>query len=73
MSIWNFLLTKRALAFAALHYKNELPQVRRGQLDPILYVLTNRLVELRTQKKTSTQGPLVPPPNDPYHVTPRMT
>ena len=73
MSIWNFLLTKRALAFAALHYKNEPPQVRSGQLDPILYVLTNRLVELRTQKKTSTQGPLVPPPNDPYHVTPRMT
>ncbi len=44
MSIWNFLLAKRALAFAAFHYKKEPPQVRRGQLDPILFILLKKLM-----------------------------
>ena len=72
MSIWNFLLTKRALAFAAFHYKKEPPQIRSGQLDPILYVLLKRLMELRSQTRPGMQVPLVPQP-DPYHVTSRTT
>ena len=72
MSIWNFLLTKRALAIAAFHYKQEPPQVRTGQLDPILYVLLKKLMELRSQRKPGMQIPLVPQP-EPYHVTSRTT
>ena len=72
MSIWTFLLTKRALAFAAFHYKKEPPQVRSGQLDPILYVLLKRLMELRSQRKPGMPVPLLPQP-DPYHVTSRTT
>jgi RsiW-degrading membrane proteinase PrsW (M82 family) len=73
MSIWNFLLTKRALAFAAFHYKKEPPQVRSGQLDPILYVLVKRLMELRSQRRPGMQVPLVPQPDNPYPATPRTT
>ncbi len=73
MSIWHFLLTKRALAFAAFHYKKEPPQVRSGQLDSILYVLVKRLVELQSRRRPGMQAPLVPPPNDAYQVTPGTT
>jgi RsiW-degrading membrane proteinase PrsW (M82 family) len=60
MSIWNFLLTKRALAFAAFHYKKEPPQVRSGQLDPILSVLLQRLMRLHDSNAPSVPGPLAP-------------
>jgi RsiW-degrading membrane proteinase PrsW (M82 family) len=51
MSIWDFLLTKRAFAFAAFHHKKEPPSVRSGQLDPLLYSLLQRLAELRSNGK----------------------
>jgi RsiW-degrading membrane proteinase PrsW (M82 family) len=58
VSTWEFLLTKRALAFVTYHYKKEPPPVRSGQLDPILYSLLERLVELRNKKTPGVQGPL---------------
>ena len=73
LSVWNFILTKRSLAFASFHYKNEPPSVRSGQLDPILYALLQRLVELRNNSKPSVQGPLAAPPSDPYPANPITT
>jgi hypothetical protein len=60
MSVWNFLLTKRALAFAAFHYKKEPPQVRSGQLDPILSILLQKLARLHDSNAPSVPGPLAP-------------
>ena len=60
MSIWNFLLTKRALGFAAFHYKKEPPQVRSSQLDPILSALLLKLMRLHDSKASSVTGPLAP-------------
>jgi RsiW-degrading membrane proteinase PrsW (M82 family) len=68
LSIWKFILTKRSLAFASFHYKNEPSSVRSGQLDPILHGLLRRLMEFRNQKTPSAQGPLAIPPNDPYQA-----
>jgi RsiW-degrading membrane proteinase PrsW (M82 family) len=73
LSVWNFILTKRSLAFASFHYKNEPSSVRSDQLDPILYGLLERLAELRNNSKPSVQGPLVAPPNDPYPANPGTT
>jgi hypothetical protein len=71
LSVWNFILNKRSLAFASFHYKNEPPSVRSGQLGPILYGLLQRLVELSNNSKPSVQEPLAGPPNDPYPANPR--
>jgi len=57
VSIWKFILTKRAVAFVSFHYKNEPPSVRSDQLDPILYSLLQKLSELRNNKP-SVQGPI---------------
>jgi len=57
LSIWNFLLTKRALAFAAFHYKKEPPQARSGQLDPILFVLLQKLMIFHDSNPPNVQGP----------------
>jgi RsiW-degrading membrane proteinase PrsW (M82 family) len=56
MSIWKFILTKRALAFASFHYEKEPPPVRTGQLDLILYGLLAWLMQSRTQNTPSLQG-----------------
>ncbi len=69
MSIWNFLLTKRALAFAASHYKKEAPQVRSGQLDAIFFILLQKLMLLHDGKAPDVQGPLAPTPS---HTGPQM-
>ncbi|HXX99328.1 MAG TPA: PrsW family glutamic-type intramembrane protease [Candidatus Limnocylindrales bacterium] len=58
--IWEFLLTKRALAFVALHYRQEPPAVRSGQLEPILYGLSERAAELRSGSKSSPPPPAGP-------------
>jgi len=73
MSIWKFILTRRALAFVSFHYKNEPPAVRSGQLDPILYSLLATLMEFRNKETPSVQGPLAAPPNEPYPANPRTT
>ena len=70
LSVWNFILTKRSLAFASFHYKNETPSVRSDQLDPILYGLLERLAKLRDDAKPGVQSPV---PNDPYPANPRTT
>jgi len=57
-SIWNSLLTKRALAFAAFHYKKEPPQVRSGQLDSILFVLLQKLMLFHDSDAPNVQRPL---------------
>jgi len=62
-STWKFLLTKRALAFLGVHYKQESPSVRRGKLDPILYRLAFTIIALRNKIKSSLHVPLQPSPN----------
>ena len=57
MSAWKFLLTKRAIAFVAFHYKKEPPSVQSGQLEPILYSLLETLFELRQTRTPSVPGP----------------
>jgi RsiW-degrading membrane proteinase PrsW (M82 family) len=47
VSAWQFLLTRRALAFAGVHYRQEPPSVRSGQLEPVLQGLAGTLVGLR--------------------------
>jgi hypothetical protein len=73
LSVWNFIVTKRSLAFASFHYRNEPAAVRSSQLDPVLYGLLQRLVELRNHSKPSVQGPQIVQPNDPYPANPRTT
>jgi hypothetical protein len=73
VSTWEFLLTKRALAFVSFHYKKEPPPVRSGQLDPILYGLVERLMGLRNKSLPGVQGPLEPPLNNPGHANPGLT
>jgi len=49
---WEFLLTKRALAFMSFHYRQEPPSVRSGLLDPILYSLAQTLFRLSARRHT---------------------
>jgi RsiW-degrading membrane proteinase PrsW (M82 family) len=72
-SIWNFILSKRSLAFVSFHYRNEGPSLRTGQLNPILYGLLRRLLELRNQNTPSAQGPLATLRNDPSCANPSTT
>jgi RsiW-degrading membrane proteinase PrsW (M82 family) len=58
VSAWEFVLTKRALAFVCFHYRQQPPAVRSDQLDPILYSLVERLMALRN--KSSAPVPLEP-------------
>jgi hypothetical protein len=65
LSTWEFLLTKRALAFVTFRYKQAPPPVRSSQLDPMLYSLAEKLIGLRTGNTPTVQGPLEPSPNHP--------
>jgi RsiW-degrading membrane proteinase PrsW (M82 family) len=47
--IWQFILAKRSLAFVSFHYRREPSAVRSGELDPILYHLSETLAGLRQQ------------------------
>jgi PrsW family intramembrane metalloprotease len=63
ISTWKFLLTKRALAFLCIHYRQESPSVRKGKLDPILYRLAYTIIGLRNKIKSGLHVPLQPSPN----------
>jgi RsiW-degrading membrane proteinase PrsW (M82 family) len=60
---WKFLLTKRAMAFVGIHYRQESPSVRKAKLDPVIYRLASTIIALRIKIKSSLHLPMEPSPN----------